>query len=104
MLFRQKVWNVDEPYTDYKKVRLSTISNSHEKTASVGVEILNTLLDVVAKDVIDKESELAKSFERIVIMDSNNEISPSVRELIKGHDEAAQEYLAKLKKYGEPEV
>ena len=103
MLYRQKIWNVPEPGLDLRKVRLSTTSNSHEKTASVGIEILNAMLNLIEKDVIDKESELVKSIQKYVRW-AKGEFDPKVISLLKEHDKLVGDYLSTLAKYGNTRI
>ena len=50
MLYRQKRWDVNEPIQNFRRVKLSTISNSHEKTSLVGLELILPILDRIEND------------------------------------------------------
>ena len=103
MLYRQKIWHVPEPKINFKKVRLSTTSNSHEKVTSVAIEYLNDMLNFIEKDVIDKESELVKSIQNYVRW-AKGEVDPKVISLLKEHDNLVGDYLSKLAKYGNTRI
>lgn len=109
MLYRQKVWNKSEPNVNFKNVKLSTKSNSMEKFASVGLELVLDRLKHVETDVVNKEKEISKRLENIgktivLIEKVNPEYFQEVSQTIALHDEAVKEYYEPLeRKYGKPE-
>ncbi len=104
MLYRQEKWDKSEPIQNFEKVRLSSISNSHEKIACGGIETLLNLFDIVKVDTIYKENEIANLLEKkgqqLLL---NVSLNPNYRELIskliKEHNDQVGEFHSKLKKY-----
>jgi len=108
MLYRQKVWNKSEPNVDWRRVRLSTKSNSHQKTASVGMEMLLGFFKVAEKEVLEKQETLWKLLEKVgKQIELNSSVSSKedqiVQEMMSRHDSFVQDFLKKLEKYGNPE-
>ena len=109
MLCRQKVWNKDEPQVDWRRVRLSTKSNSHEKTAAVFVEILLKFLNVAETEVLNKQSGLFELLEKMgKQIEFNSQVNSKenriIQEMMSRHDKHVQDFLSKLEKYGKPET
>ena len=109
MLYRQKVWNKDEPKVDWRRVRLSTKSNSHEKTAAAGVEVLLKFFKVAETEVLKEQSGLFELLEKMgkqIELNSrvNSKEDRIVQEMMSRHDKHVQDFLSKLEKYGKPET
>ncbi len=104
MLYRQNKWDQNEPKVSFKRVKLSTISNSHEKLASGGIETILQIKNLIKGDIIDKEEELSKVLEeKGKIMEVNSMLDPNFYNIIENisyqHDILIEEFKEKLKKY-----
>ena len=109
MLYRQKVWNEPERITDFKRIKLSTKSNSMERFASIGLESVLKLFKAVEVDVINKEKEISTVLESAGFqihhaLALNPNSFQIVDQFIKKHDEAVNIYNGKLTKYLEPKA
>lgn len=105
MLYRQKVWNKAEPTIDWRRIKLSTKSNSNEKTASAGVQIITVLFLFLEKKILNKQSILYKKLEEIgenIELNSNfnKTEDETIESVLSSHDQLVFEHLEKLKKYG----
>ncbi len=107
MLCRQKVWDEPEPEVDWRRVRLSTKSNSHEQIASVYLETVLILFKVADTEVLKKQKKLYENMEQIgKQIELASKINPkeetTLRQILSEHDRGVQNFLNKLEKYGRP--
>lgn len=107
MLYRQKIWNKSEPNADFRNMRISTESNSHEKLACGGIELIQRVLEVVEEEVLSKEPRMSEELEKTGrVIELNLAINPNsnytLNKLLSGHDKLARNFLSKIEKYGKP--
>ena len=107
MLYRQKVWNRHEPSVDFKRVRLSTKSTSHEQISISGVEALLKFFEVAKTNILNKQEDLYKTLEKVgKQIELNSRVNAReeqiIHEMMRRHDKHVQEFLSKFDKYGKP--
>jgi len=107
MLYRQKIWDKNERKINWRRVRISTKSNSNEKLASGGIDMLLPLRNLVERDVVANLDAVSVKLEKIgkeIYLQNkiNQNADKEIYEMLSMHDRLVVDFLGKLEKYGKP--